>query len=248
MRFEASAAAALTMLAVILWPGRALGALGANHQAAESGQILLQAFPPGCSVEVDTRLQGKTDAQGGLTLAEVDTGDHYLHVDCPGQTEQELFISIKAGERLEVNPKPPASPLSAFDAAQARDRLRDLVQQAVQARAAGHSDEAIAGLRRAVQLDPTNADLHVELGITFLLLKDWKRARVEYLEAIKHDPGEAESHNGLGYALEKLGGIDVATAEYRTAMRLDPDDGEYREHYFKALAELEGEKDKGKNK
>ena len=240
--------------------GWASVAPAATVSADSSGQLVFVSFAAGCAVEIDARSAGKTDPKGGLTLTETDTGDHYLHVDCPGQAEQEFFVSLKPGQRTVVKPKPPADPPAPLDAAQSpapspaqslaqsRQQLSDLVQQAAEARTAGRFDEAIAGLRRATELDPANSDLHRELGITFLLLKDWKRARVEYLEAIKHDPGEAESHNGLGYALEKLGNIDAAAAEYRAATHLDPDDGEYREHYFKALAMIEAEKDKAKKK
>jgi tetratricopeptide (TPR) repeat protein len=197
---------------------------------------------------MDSKPEGKTDAQGDLTLTVAELGDHYLHVDCVGQAEQEFFVSIKTGESVVIKPRLPSAPPDAAAVAQSRELLRDLVRKAADARTAGHSDEAIADLRRAVDLDPANADLHRELGITFLLLKDWKRARIEYLEAIKHDPSEAESHNGLGYALEKLGDLGTAAKEYAAATHLDPDDGEYREHYFNALALLDAEKDKAKKK
>jgi len=197
---------------------------------------------------MDSQPQGKADAQGTLTLAEVESGDHYLHVDCVGQPEQEFFVSIKPGDSAVIKPKPPPAAPDAMALAQSRELLSDLVRKAADARTAGHFDEAIADLRRAVDLDPANADLHRELGITFLLLKDWKRARVEYLEAIKHDPSEAESHNGLGYALEKLGDLGAAAREYGAATHLDPGDGEYREHYFNALALVDAQKDKAKKK
>ena len=93
-------------------------------------------------------------------------------------------------------------------------------------------------LRDAAKLDPENSDLHCELGITFLLGKDWKRARVEMLEAVRHEPTNADAHNGLGYALEKLGKLDDALKEYRTASKLDPEDSSYRQHYVDALGKL----------
>jgi Flp pilus assembly protein TadD len=121
--------------------------------------------------------------------------------------------------------------------------LRQLVQQALQLRAQARLDEAVAALRKAMKLDPANSDLHRELGITFLLAKEWKRARVEMIEAIRHDQGDADAHNGLGYALEKLGDIDDAVKEYRTAMNLEPDDPSYRTHYFDALVKIQARKE-----
>jgi Flp pilus assembly protein TadD len=132
------------------------------------------------------------------------------------------------------------------DAAESKVELRQLVQKAVELRAAGLFDEAVAKLHEATQRDPENSDLHRELGITFLLAKEWKRARVEMLEAIKHDPDDADAHNGLGYALEKLGELEPALGEYRTATHLEPDDPTYRQHYIEALAKLTAQKSEKK--
>jgi len=98
----------------------------------------------------------------------------------------------------------------------------------------------------ALKLDSENADLHRELGITFLLGKDWKRARVEMLEAIRHDPTDADAYNGLGYALEKMGDLNEAVKQYRLATQLDPQDPTYRTHYFDILSKLAQEKAKKK--
>jgi Flp pilus assembly protein TadD len=131
---------------------------------------------------------------------------------------------------------------AAPDIVQSKIQLRQLVQKAVQLRAAGLFDEVVAALREATQRDPENSDLHRELGITFLLAKDWKRARVEMLEAIKHDPDDADAHNGLGYALEKLGELEPALQEFRTATHLEPDDPSYRQHYLEALGKWAAQK------
>jgi tetratricopeptide (TPR) repeat protein len=219
-----------------------------SAMAAESAAIALRGFAPGCVVNLDADAVGKTSAQGELLLSQVAPGDHYLHVECGSQPIQVFFVSPKAAARLEIKPQPSAVEQSPLEAAEARQELTKLVQSAVQARSAGHQDEAIADLRRATRLDPENPDLHQELGITFLLAKDWDRARVEYLEAIRHDPSEAESHNGLGYALEKLGELQAASKEFHTAMQLEPDDKTYQEHYTETILALQELKEKAKKK
>ena len=141
-----------------------------------------------------------------------------------------------AGDGAETSPEP--SPDAGLAAAEAKIKLRELVKDAVQLRVRGKRQEAVQELRDAAKLDPENSDLHRELGITFLLDKDWKRARVEMIEALRHDPTDADAHNGLGYALEKLGDTDSALKEYRTATHLEPDDASYRQHYFDLLSKF----------
>jgi len=247
----AIASFALLTASLILMPAsEAISIAGQSRrsQDVEAAQVRIEGFGVACAVELDASPAGKTDSEGQALLDGIKPGDHYVHVACPGQAEQAFFISPKEGERIDLRPRTgDVEPLGP-DSAAAHHELSSLVQKAVQARQAGHSEEAIADLRRAAELDPENPDLHRELGITFLLMKDWERARVEYLEAIKHDPTEAESHNGLGYALDKLGETEAAANEFRTATRLDPDDDTYREHYVEALAELEARKEKEKKK
>ena len=213
---------------------------------AELAGVKLQAGREGCTVELDSAKTGKTNARGELLLGEIDPGDHYVHLDCPGEAEQILFISPKPGEQLNLRPESAHKAPSPMEAAEIRLELQKSVQQAIQLRAAGQFTEAIDQLHHAIVLDGQNSDLHRELGITFLMMKDWRRARVEYLETTRLDPEEAEAHNGLGYALEKLGAVAQARDEFRLAMRLDPGDPTFREHYLEAQADLAAEKAKKK--
>ena len=236
-------------LAAIL-ASAAASSLAREHQD-QVAELRVHVGREGCAVEIDAAPAGKTNAQGELVLRDIDPTDHYIHILCPGRREQAYFVTPRVGEAVEIratpdggNP-PSGGALSGdigLDAAQSKAQLRQLVQKAVQLRAAGLFDEAVAKLREATQRDPENSDLHRELGITFLLAKDWKRARVEMLEAIKHDPSDADAHNGLGYALEKLGELQRALEEYRTATHLEPDDLSYRQHYIEALGRLSAQK------
>jgi hypothetical protein len=197
----------------------------------------------GCKVDLDDSTVGETGAEGVLLLAAVEPGDHYIHVDCPGQPEEAFFVSLAAGQSSVVKPEMAISgntpaKASPLEEAQRRIKLTRAVQQAVRLRARGDLDQAVRLLREASRLDPENSDLHRELGITFLLGKDWARARVEMLEAIRHDPQDADAHNGLGYALDKMGDLDGAVTEFRIATRLDPGDASYNQHYLEALGKI----------
>lgn len=238
--------------AVLLIP-TSLHALIPSEKAHEQApaQVTVRARGPGCSVDLDDQRLGKTNDNGVLVVPEVDLGDHYLHLRCPNEEDKGFFISPRSGENVALDGnKAKDSPASqakpALSVGETQIQLRQLVQQAVQLRSRGRLDEAVDHLRGALKLDAENSDLHRELGITFLLGKDWKRARVEMLEAIRHDPTDADAHNGLGYALEKLGDLDDAVKQYRMATQLDPADSTYRMHYFDILSKLAQEKAKKK--
>lgn len=206
----------------------------------------------GCKVDVDGVGAGITSAEGILTIKDVDAGDHYVHVLCPGQREASYFVSPPAGRQVRVDARAAATNAHAaanspLNPAVSEMELRHMVSEAVQMRAGGKFQEAVALLRRATLLDPRNGDLHRELGITFLMYHDWERARVEMLEAVHREPEDVDAHSGLAYALEKLGDLDAALKQYRICTRLDPHDSSYRDHYVEVLGMVYAEKAKKKH-
>jgi tetratricopeptide (TPR) repeat protein len=238
-RMEAAALTAILSLAGGLF---ALGMPRKKHSPSLA-KVLVHAAKPGCKVDLDGSDEGETNAQSSLMISDVDPSDHYVHVDCPGQPEATYFISPEAGETAQIEPEASAASDSAGGnslavAAENTTELRGLVREAVDLRGEGQFPKAIQKLRQAVRLDPANPDLHHELGVTFLMIRDWDQARVELLEAIRHEPNNADAHNGLGYALEKLGEIRPALDQFRIATRLDPSDNSYRQHYMDALGML----------
>jgi hypothetical protein len=216
-----------------------------RKERTASAEVDVHADQQGCAVDLDADEIGVTDRHGDFVFTGVEPGDHYLHVRCSAKNEQGFFLSPHPGERLELQAATgrntqASTPSVGLEAAQARIELQQAIQRALHLRAAGSLEEAVALLRQAARLDSENPDLHRELGITLLLGKDWKRARIEMIEAVRHDPQNADAHNGLGYALEKLGELKAALKEYRTATQLEPDDPSYREHYVGLMAKLAG--------
>jgi len=232
-------------LTVALW-GRPL-----REQQSTTAQISIQSGRVGCKVDLDSVAVGATGAHGNLVILDVEPGDHYIHVGCPAEAESSYFISPHPNQKMLIQPtkehvQEVADATDPAHLAKNNIELRRLVQQAVQLRSQARLDEAVSALRQAQDLDPENSDLHRELGITFLLSKEWKRARVEMIEAIRHDRTDADAHNGLGYALEKLGDLDGAVKEYRRATQLEPDDQTYRTHYVDALVKVAARLEKKK--
>jgi len=85
----------------------------------------------------------------------------------------------------------------------------------------GHSDEALANYRKALELDPECASAHLNLAVAFAQSGAFADAEKHYRQAV---PGRntAVTHNGLGYVLVRQGRTDEAVAEFRKAIDLDP--------------------------
>jgi tetratricopeptide (TPR) repeat protein len=83
--------------------------------------------------------------------------------------------------------------------------------------------EARAAYEKAIALDPTHVDAHVNLGR--LLHEDGATAAAEthYRAALAVDPDHPVAAFNLGVALDDLGRLADAAAAYRRAIELDPD-------------------------
>ena len=229
--------APVAALALGVWFGSARAEAREKEKSPELATIEVHTGQDGCLVDLDSGPPSKTEESGVLFLRPVDPGDHYLHISCPDGRKDSFLVTPLPGTSLRVelgDGRAPAGP--ELSVAERQMRLREHIQQVVRLRARGRIDEAVMHLREARRLDPENSDLHRELGITFLLGKDWKRARIEMLEAIRNDFEDAEAHNGLAYAYEKMGKFGEAVEAYRTASKLEPSDSSYRRHYFNAIA------------
>ena len=82
--------------------------------------------------------------------------------------------------------------------------------------------EAIRAFQRCIELHPTYASAHNNLG--FLLkevLKDSSGAETRYRKAIELAPKHADAHNNLGIILRERGDVDGAERMYRKAIELD---------------------------
>lgn len=200
-----------------------------------------------CKVDIDGEEAGITGSDGLLMVKGVEPGDHYVHVQCPGQRETSFFISPTAGHQVEVDARGAATNSQLADSASINPaasemELRHMVSEADQLRSSGKFRDAVELLRKAATLDPRNGDLHRELGITFLMFHDWEGARIEMLEAVRREPENVDAHSGLAYALEKLGDLDEALKQYKLCTQMAPHDTSYRDHYVQVLGQLYAEK------
>lgn len=98
---------------------------------------------------------------------------------------------------------------------------------------------ARAAARRALELEPENAEAHAVLGYVLTEYDfDWDGAERAFRRAIELNPGSPDSHRWLALALAARGLLDESVAHARTAVELDPlspitHRGLGRHHYFR---------------
>ena len=83
-------------------------------------------------------------------------------------------------------------------------------------------DLAIECLSKAVAQNPSNPDLHYNLGNALREFGQQESAITHYNQALTLNPNYAEVYDGLGKSLEKLGFSEPAIASYQQAITLQP--------------------------
>ena len=81
---------------------------------------------------------------------------------------------------------------------------------------------AEAAARRALELDPSEAEAHATLGHMRMHAWRWAEAEREFQLAIDESPGYAPAHHWRAYNLASQGRLDQAVATIRHAEQLDP--------------------------
>jgi hypothetical protein len=117
-----------------------------------------------------------------------------------------------------------------------------LIREALQHHQAGHLDEAEQLYRRALAIDPQNADCLHLLGMIAFQSGQLTRAAALIRQAIELHPAAASYHSNLGNVLQAEGNLDEAEACYRRALELKPGQAEVHlnlGHTLKAQGEVD---------
>ncbi len=99
----------------------------------------------------------------------------------------------------------------------------ELAVQGVRLSRQGRHAQAIAPLKRAVEMDPTVAVTQHNLGYACLMTGRLAEAVSAFHEALRLDPGLVNAHNHLAVALDQLGRQDKALGAYEKTAELAPE-------------------------
>jgi tetratricopeptide (TPR) repeat protein len=87
----------------------------------------------------------------------------------------------------------------------------------------GQLEAALADCTTARRLDPNNAAILDNLGLTYLKLQRPDQALADYDEALKLDPQKARALFGRGIALRNKGDVAGAEANFTAAKAIQND-------------------------
>jgi tetratricopeptide (TPR) repeat protein len=91
---------------------------------------------------------------------------------------------------------------------------------------AGHPEEGVTLIRRALVINPRHAAAQGNLGFALIRLGQYDKALTSLDRAVALDPKAANTHHNRGFALLKLKRLDQAVAALDRAIALKPDNAE----------------------
>jgi superkiller protein 3 len=83
-------------------------------------------------------------------------------------------------------------------------------------------DDALAALKEAVKLEPSNMEARQRLADLYLRRFEWNEAAEQYREALKLAPYDFSCYMGLGLACQKSGQNEEALKAFKTAAGIAP--------------------------
>lgn len=106
-----------------------------------------------------------------------------------------------------------------------------LNDSAVLLAADGHHAEAIASLRKGLLLDPENATMWFNLGLSYRATGNLPDARHALLQALRNNPLDVDTLDTLGVVLHEIGEDESSGEAYRNALELAPGNGRVWNNY-----------------
>lgn len=91
--------------------------------------------------------------------------------------------------------------------------------------------DAVAAFKKAIEIDPTVAEMHFNMGILLTNQNRAEEAANAYRKAVRLKPELTDAHYNLGFALQSVGKFAQAAESYQTAIQQQPG-------FFEAITNL----------
>ncbi len=134
--------------------------------------------------------------------------------------------------RVAALPEPVPSAVSA------RDRIAVLMRTGLEAARTGEMDEAAVAFRKAVELDPTDAEAWSSLGVVLVRAGDETRGVEAFRRALRAAPRHPEAHRNLAVVFDRQGRAAEAARHYRAFLATSPADSPDRAPIMARLEEI----------
>ena len=107
--------------------------------------------------------------------------------------------------------------------ASAHDDSQAYYSLALAVKVIGDTSEEVDALHKAISLNPSYYDAHMELGAVLGSQGKLEEAVAQFSEALRIKPDSAEAHNNLGNVLADHGRASEAAGHFRKALEIEPD-------------------------
>jgi len=134
--------------------------------------------------------------------------------------------------RVATLPEPVPSAVSA------RDRIAALMRTGLEAARTGEMDEAAVAFRKAVEVDPTDAEAWSSLGVVLVRAGDETRGVEAFRRALRAAPRHPEAHRNLAVVFDRQGRVAEAARHYRAFLATSPADSPDRAPIMARLEEI----------
>jgi len=141
---------------------------------------------------------------------------------------------------LAPAPVPPAPIPAASPMLPARDRVAALMRTGMEAAQTGEMDEAASAFRKAVEIDPNDAEAWSSLGVVLVRTGDEARGVEAFRRALRAAPGHPEAHRNLAVVLDRQGRGAEAAHHYRAFLAKGPANSPDRAMILARLEEMGG--------
>jgi Tfp pilus assembly protein PilF len=131
---------------------------------------------------------------------------------------------------MAASPAPPAVSV--------RDRTAALMRAGMEAARHGEMDEAAVAFRKAVEVDPTDAEAWSSLGVVLVRAGDETRGVEAFRRALRAAPGHSEAHRNLAVVFDRQGRGAEAARHYRAFLATSPTNSPDRAPIMARLEEM----------